>query len=54
MTYCSSPTEFYLIDPPELSGKYQHRHLVAKQEETWKEMSINFAGKVSVILCGNL
>jgi hypothetical protein len=33
MMYCASPSEFlsFLVHPPELSGKYQQRHLVAKQ-----------------------
>jgi hypothetical protein len=32
---CLSPSELqlFLIHPPELSGKYQQRHLVAKQEK---------------------
>jgi hypothetical protein len=31
-----------------LSSNYQQRHLVAKQEETWREMSVNFASQVSL------
>jgi hypothetical protein len=30
------------------SGKYLQRHLVATQEETWREMSVNLAGELSV------
>jgi hypothetical protein len=37
-----------MSDTPELYGKYQQRHLVAKQGETFQEMSVNFAGKVSL------
>jgi len=50
LIYCASPSEFlsFLIHPPELSGNYQQRHLVAKQGETWREMSVNFAGEVSL------
>jgi hypothetical protein len=34
--------------PTEVSGKYQQRHLVAKQGETWREMSVNFAGELTL------
>jgi hypothetical protein len=36
-----------LIYPPELSEKKNNKHLVAKQGETCREMSINFAVDVS-------
>jgi hypothetical protein len=41
---CASTSEFssFLIHPPELSGKHQQRNLVAKQGETWREISVNF------------
>jgi hypothetical protein len=38
LIYCASPCEFssFLTHPLELSGKYQKRHIVTKQEETWQ------------------
>jgi hypothetical protein len=36
-----------MIHPPELSGKHQQTHK-AKQGETWREMSMNFADEVSL------
>jgi hypothetical protein len=48
-----SPSEFLslLIYSQELSGKYQRRHLVAKQVKTCREISINFARRnISLIL----
>jgi len=36
------------MHPPELSGNNQERHLVAKQRETWREMSVNFDDEVSL------
>jgi hypothetical protein len=45
---CASPSwvQSFLIHPPDLSGKYQQRHLVVKQGETWRVMSANLAGEV--------
>jgi hypothetical protein len=37
-----------MIHPPELSGNYQQRHLVAKQGKAWREMAVNFANEVSI------
>jgi hypothetical protein len=50
LIYCASPSEIlsFMTHPPELSGKYEQKHLVAKQGETWQEMSIKSAGKVSL------
>jgi hypothetical protein len=50
MIYFTSPSEFksLLIHEPELSGKHQKRHLVAKQGETWREISLHSADEVSL------
>jgi hypothetical protein len=50
LIYCAFPSDFLscLIHPPELSGNYQQRHLVAKQQKHGKEMGMNFAYEVSL------
>jgi hypothetical protein len=50
MIYCVSPSDFLssLVYPPELSGKYQQRRLVAKQEKLGEGWSTNFAYEVSL------
>jgi hypothetical protein len=42
---CASPSEFssFQIHPPQLFCKFQQIHLVVKQGETWREMSVNFS-----------
>jgi hypothetical protein len=46
LIYCSTPSDLsFLIHPPELSGKYQQRHLVVERGETLRETAVNFAEK---------
>jgi hypothetical protein len=57
--YYASPSELSssLNHPPELSSKYQQRHLVVKQNRAWQEMSVNFANEVSLshsLTCCNI
>jgi hypothetical protein len=39
------PIKVLVISDSELSGSNQQRHLVSKQEETWREISVNLAYK---------
>jgi hypothetical protein len=41
ISYCASQSDFssLLIRPPEISGSYQQRYIVAKQEELGEEMA---------------
>jgi hypothetical protein len=52
LIYCAFPAEFqsFMNYPPDFSGKYQHKHLVTKQGQTWRETSVNFDAEVSLIL----
>jgi hypothetical protein len=54
LIYCASASEFWSfpINPPDLSGKYQQRHLVAKQGETWREKFFNFASELFLFIPG--
>jgi hypothetical protein len=51
LIYHASPSDFqlFLIHPPELSGNYKQRHLVAKQEKLGEKRLLNFAYDVSLL-----
>jgi hypothetical protein len=46
----SSVLQSFLIHPPQLSGNYQHRHLVANQEKLGEKWPLNFTYKVSLFI----
>jgi hypothetical protein len=52
LIYCSSPYFFYsfLIWPPAVSGNYQQRYPVAKEEKLDKEMAVEFCVRTSLSL----
>jgi len=46
-----SELQSLLIHSRELSGIYQHRHLVSKQENLGEKFQLNFAYEVSLFIC---